>query len=101
MTFIQTLSFVVRDEGEFNAVMEEWEREGSQQESGPRRVWVMRDRDRPNAYLVSAEFSSYEQAMENSARPETDAMARRLGELTESGVEYGNYDLVREQAPSA
>jgi hypothetical protein len=32
--------------------------------------------------------------MENSARPETDAFAKKMSELVDGPVTYGNYDVV-------
>jgi hypothetical protein len=95
MSFIQTLSFVVRDEGQLKKLMDEWEKDAGPAR-GFQRTWILKDRERPNAYLVSAEFSSYEEAMKNSNRPETDAMAKKLLAMVEGGVEYRNYDLIGE-----
>jgi len=47
--------------------------------------------------MVIAEFDSYELAMENSARPETDAFAKKMGELVDGAITYGNYDVIDEQ----
>ena len=46
--------------------------------------------------MVVAEFDSYELAMENSARPETDAFARKMAELVDGPIAYGNYDVIGE-----
>jgi hypothetical protein len=53
---------------------------------------VLRDRDNPNAFMVIAEFESYETAMENSNKPEVGEFAKRMGELTDGPTTYGNYD---------
>ena len=95
MTFIQTLSFTARDEGQLMKLMDEWEKDAGAA-PGFQRTWILKDRDRPNAYLVSAEFSSYQDAMKNSTRPETDAMAKRLFAMVDGEVEYRNYDLIKE-----
>lgn len=94
MTFIQTISFVARDEGQLMKLMDEWEKDAGTA-PGFKRSWVLKDRDRPNSYLISAEFSSYDEAMKNSSRPETDAMAKRLVAMVEGQVEYRNYDLIK------
>ena len=57
----------------------------------------LKDRDRENTYLVIAEFESYDVAMENSARPETDAFAKKMGELVDGPPVYGNYDVIEER----
>jgi quinol monooxygenase YgiN len=94
MTFIQTISFTARDEGQLMKLMVEWEKD-TPNAPGFRRVWILKDRDRPNTYMISAEFSSYDEAMKNSNRPETDAMAKRLFAMVEGKAEYRNFDLIR------
>jgi hypothetical protein len=49
--------------------------------------------------MVIAEFESYELAMENSARPETDAFAKKMAEMTDGPPTFGNYDLLHEDKP--
>ena len=58
--------------------------------------WVLQDRDTPNAYVVTVVFDSYEEAMKNNDRPETQAFSAKMGELTDGPTEYGNYDLIAE-----
>src|SRR5262245_5275439 len=58
------------------------------------RVTVTRDRDNPNRYFTIVEFPSYEEAMDNNARPETDAFARQLAALCTSGPSYSNLDVI-------
>ena len=94
MSFIQTISFRARSEADLNRLLDEWQSDASNA-PGFQRAWLLKDRDTPGAYMMSVEFSSYEEAMRNSARPETDAYAGRLGSLVEGEVEYRNYDLVR------
>ena len=60
---------------------------------------VVKDRDRENTYMVIAEFKSYELAMENSARPETNAFARQMAELSDGSPAFANYDLIHEDKP--
>ncbi len=65
-----------------------------QEESGgsPGKAAVYKDRDKPNTYLVVAEFESYEKAMENSERPETQALAEEMGRLASGPASYRNLD---------
>jgi hypothetical protein len=49
--------------------------------------------------MVIAEFENYDLAMQNSARPETDAFAKRMAELCDGPPSFGNYDLIREDRP--
>lgn len=96
MAFVQTISFATSRIDEISAMGDEYEREQGSQAPGYRSTRILKDRDRENAYMVVAEFDSYELAMENSARPETDAFARRMAELVEGPVTYGNYDVLGE-----
>ena len=97
MTFIQTISFTTSRMDEMQTLMERWDQEQSGQAPGYRGIKILQDRDTANAYLLIAEFENYEVAMENSNRPETDAFAKEMGELTDSGVTYGNYDVIAER----
>ena len=51
------------------------------------------DRDNPRHFMTIVEFPSYEAAMANSRRPETDAMARQLAALCTSGPVFHNMDV--------
>ena len=94
MAFVQTLAFEAADEQAVRSLMDDWDRESSKAAIGLQRYLLLKDHDRPNAYLLVVEFSSYEEAMRNSARPETDAFARRLADLVQGHVEYRNLDTV-------
>ena len=45
------------------------------------------------------EFPSYEEAMANSALPETAAFAEKLAALCASGPTFRNLDIVRTDVP--
>ncbi len=94
MGFVQTISFTTSRIEEIAAIGQEYERDQGGQAPGYRSTRILKDRDRENAYMVVAEFDSYELAMENSDRPETDAFARRLSELVDGPPTYGNYDVL-------
>ena len=102
MTFVQTISFTTSRMDEMQALMEAFGNVPQHQGGsvpgflGSR---VVKDRDRENAYMVIAEFESYELAMENSARPETDAFAKEMAELSDGPPTFGNYDVVYEDRP--
>jgi quinol monooxygenase YgiN len=97
MTFIQTISFSTSRIDEMQKLMERWDQEPSEPAHGFRGLKLLKDRDNENAHLVIAEFENYELAMENSNRPETDAYAKEMGELTDGPMTYGNYDVIAEQ----
>jgi antibiotic biosynthesis monooxygenase (ABM) superfamily enzyme len=94
MAFVQTVSFNSSRVDEIKALGDEYEQQQGGQAPGYRRTMILKDRDNENAYMVVAEFDSYELAMENSARPETDAFAKKMSELVDGPVTYGNYDVI-------
>ncbi len=94
MTFIQTISFTASRIDEIRAAEQEFE--GTGPAPGLRASKILKDRDRENAYMVIAEFDDYEVAMENSARPETDAFAKKMSEMVDGPVEFRNYDVIAE-----
>ena len=96
MAFVQTISFTTSRLDEMTAMEREYSREQGGQAPGYRSSRILKDRDRENAYMVVAEFDSYELAMENSRRPETDAFARKMAELVDGPPTYGNYDVIDE-----
>jgi quinol monooxygenase YgiN len=101
MNFVQTISFTTSRMDEMQQLMDSFGEENlaDQAERGFVRSQVLKDRDRENAYVVVAEFASYEQAMENSGRPETDAFAKKMAELCDGPPTFGNYDVVNEETP--
>ena len=52
-----------------------------------------RDHDNPRHFTTIVEFASYEAAMANSGKPETDQMARELASMCTSGPTYRNLDV--------
>jgi hypothetical protein len=86
MAFIQTISYRTTRPDEIQALAEKFNRDNPDA-LGLIGTKVLKDRDRGNAYLIIAEFENYEIAMENSARPETDAFAKQMGELIEGAPE--------------
>jgi quinol monooxygenase YgiN len=59
------------------------------------RVTVTADRDRPGYYFTIAEFDSYEKAMENSNRPETNEFAAQMAKLCDGPPKFYNLDVHR------
>jgi hypothetical protein len=59
------------------------------------------DRDRPGHYFAIVEFNSYEEAMKNSADPETGRFAEQLAVLCDGPPTFHNLDvrLVEEMHP--
>ena len=98
MTFIQTISFTTSRMDEMQKLMDAYDDE-PQSRPGFIGSKVLKDRDKENTFLVIAEFESYELAMENSARPETDTFAKQMAELSDGSPAFTNYDLIYEDKP--
>ena len=92
MRFIQLMEYETTRGDEIDAKM----RESADMPAGVglTRLAHTRDHDNPNRYVDVVEFASYEEAMANSARPETDAMARELASLCTSGPRFSNLDVL-------
>jgi hypothetical protein len=63
----------------------------------PHRAVLRRDRDADHQYLLMVEFSSYDQAMENSNRPETAEFATFLARISDGPLTFRNLDVLREE----
>lgn len=94
MTFIQTIEFTTTRIDEIQDLMDEWKAKSTGRRT-PRRATLISDRDRPGRYLQIVEFPSYEEAMENSALPETSEFAQQAAKLVESEPVYRNFDVQR------
>lgn len=102
MNFVQTISFTSTRMDEMQKLMDEFGEQSMASQAGDGgfvRNQVLKDRDKENAYVVVAEFVSYEKAMENSGRPETDAFAKNMADLCDGPPTFGNYDLLSEETP--
>ena len=62
---------------------------------GSTRVLVCADRDNAGTYVTVVEFSSYEEAMENSKDPATSEYAEKMAALSEGPPVFHNLDIVR------
>ena len=93
MSFVQVIEYETDRPDEIMALGESQRSERADVPEGFR-VTVTRDRDNPNRYFTIVEFPSYEEAMANSARPETDAFARQTAALCTSGPRYYNLDVI-------
>ena len=92
--FVQIIEFQTSRIEEVRALADAM---SAQRESGTaRRVTVTSDRDRPGFYLTAAEFESYESAMENSQRPDTQEFSAKMAELCDGPPRFYNLDVVFE-----
>jgi hypothetical protein len=96
MKFAQIIEFTTSRIAEFNANLDAWMRE-SEGHRIPHRAVLRKDRGAENVYLLTVEFSSYEQGMENSSRPETAEFAAFLAEISDGALAFRNLDVLREE----
>ncbi|MFI5795512.1 hypothetical protein [Streptomyces sp. NPDC051677] len=79
--FVQIIDFETDRIDEMRALAEEGEQRFTGRADGPTRRLVLKDRSRPNHYLVVIEFDSYEEAMRNNDDPETGKFAEQMAAL--------------------
>ena len=96
MRFVQIIEFKTSRIDEFNALLDSWVEKNSGNRIASRAVQA-RDRDKENVYLNIVEFPSYEQAMDNSNRPETTEFAAQLAALCDGPPVFRNLDLLNER----
>jgi hypothetical protein len=94
MSFIQIIEYETDRPDEMQALGEA--RIGEMGDPPPGfRLTITQDRDRPNRFMTIVEFPSYEVAMENSERPETDAFAQQMAALCTDGPHFRNLEVWR------
>ena len=96
MKFAQIIEFTTGRIAEFNAGLDEWIAR-SDGNRIPHRAVLRRDRDVPDRYLLMVEFASFEQAMENSGRPQTGEFATFLAGISGGKLTFRNLDVLREE----
>ena len=96
MKFAQIIEFTTRRIDEFNAGLDEWMAR-SEGHRIPHRAVLRQERDAQDRYLLMVEFASYEQAIENSGRPETGEFAAFLAAISEAALTFRNLDVLREE----
>ena len=95
--FVQIVEFKTSRPEELMALGDEME---PQRSSGTaKRLVIGADRDRPGYYFSIIEFDSYEEAMENSNRPETSEFAEKMGKLCDGPPTFRNLDVERTWQP--
>ena len=96
MSFVQIIEYETDRADEIAAIL--GKRRDEAMASGERppftQLLATQDRDNPKRYLTVIEFPSYDEAMANSNRPETDAMAKELAALCTRGPLYHNLDVI-------
>jgi prepilin-type processing-associated H-X9-DG protein len=93
MAFIQIIEYRTSKPAEMQAVADEWAEATEGKRKARRRV-LCRDRDHDGRYVNIVFFDSYEEAMENSAMPETDRFSKQLMSFTDGPPTFYNLDVV-------
>ncbi|WP_460064389.1 hypothetical protein [Streptomyces sp. YKOK-I1] len=91
--FVQIIDFETDRIDEMRALAEEGDQALGDGAGGPVRRLVLKDRSRPGRYLVVVEFDSYEEAMRNSASPETSKFAERMAALCTKPPSFTDCDV--------
>jgi hypothetical protein len=94
MAFAQVIEMTTTRVAEVQELMSQWMAQTEGRRSAQRSI-LTKDRERPDTYVQLVEFPSYEEAMANSALPETTAFAEKLSALCSSGPTFRNLDVVR------
>ncbi len=97
MAFIQIVEFETSQFDEMRKLAEQF-RKDSEGKRTAQDVTMCVDRDNPERYFVIAKFPSYEQAMENSELPETQALAEEMSKLANGPATFHNLDVVESWA---
>ncbi len=63
-------------------------------DGGPRVGLISADHDDPSRFVIIAQFGSYQEAMENSSRPEVSAFARAMAEVCDVPPTFRNLDVL-------
>ena len=95
MEFVQIIEYQSSKPDEMRALGDEFMESRAGEGTRPS-VLVTQDRDRENTYVMVIRFPSYEEAMENSQREDTSAMAGRMAALMDGPPTFRNLDLLVE-----
>ena len=96
MSFIQIMQLQTSKIDEIRAAVDEWQKATEGRRTVGRSA-VCQDRDNPGRYAVVVFFDSYEDAMKNSALPETDALSRKTKALSDGPPTFVNLDIIEER----
>lgn len=96
--FLQIIEYRTSKPDEVRALTEEFRksREAAADGPSPVREATGADRDDEGRYFAIVEFNSYEEAMENSNRPETGEFAEKMMALCDGPTTFYNLDLTHQ-----
>ena len=93
MSFVQIMQLQSSKIEEIRAAADEWNKATEGKRTVERSV-VCGDRDNPGHYSIIVFFPSYEDAMKNSALPETDALSKQILALSDGPPTFLNLDVI-------
>jgi len=96
MAFIQIMQLQTSKVDEMRAAGDEWDK-ATEGKRTVQRSLICEDRDEPGRHFIIVFFDSYEEAMKNSALPETDALAKKTMALSDSPPIFYNLDVIEER----
>lgn len=94
MAFIQIVEISTARFDEVQSLLDEWSARTDGRRTA-RHAILAADRDRENTFVEIVEFPSYEEAMTNSALPETATFAERLRDLCDEPPTFRNLEVRR------
>ncbi|MEV7318900.1 ester cyclase [Streptomyces sp. NPDC093970] len=96
MTFVQLIECRTNRPAEMNRLMDRWVTQTKGKRTATHSV-VAKDRSDASHVVEIVEFPSYEEAMRNSNRPETDEVLREMLALCEGMPTFTDLDVVRDE----
>jgi hypothetical protein len=97
MAFVQIIEFRTSDIEQARRADDEWWR-ATEGKRTVRRELLARDRSDPGRYFAVVFFDSYESAMENSALPETQAVAEQYSKMSDGPPVFYDLDVLEDRA---
>jgi hypothetical protein len=96
MSFIQIMQLRTSKIDKIRAAVDEWQKATEGKTTVTRSV-ISQDRDNPDQYWVIVSFDSYEDAMKNSALPETDSLSQKTIGLSDGPPVFFNLNVIEER----
>jgi hypothetical protein len=95
--FVQIMEFDTKKPEEIMALMDEW-RSGTMNRNMVTQDMMGRCQDRPNHYVAIMHFPSEKEAQRNNKMEETERFAKRMAELCDGPIVFGDYDMIRDNS---
>jgi hypothetical protein len=96
MAFVQIIEFHTDDIEPIRQAGDEYEAKMADAGLVRRRI-ITQDRNDPTRFMLMAFFDSYESAMENSERPETNEIAAKMASLVSGAPSFHDLDIIEER----